>query len=131
MARILVVPPGGRLPLRRRPVRRGGLTARHERGQALALGLVLLFAAVLGLFFGPLGMIYSTGIGALIMFMVSLVLLPLTLGAGALFTIPACAIWAAHAATEHNKKLRERAYLQLQPAAPQVQYLPPASSPRS
>jgi hypothetical protein len=81
-------------------------------------------AAIAGLFLGPLGMLYSTGIGALVMFLVSLVLIPLTLGAGFVITAPICAIWAAQAASEHNRKLRQPVQ-GLLPAPPVVVQAPP------
>lgn len=87
-------------------------------------------AALAGLFFGPLGMLYSTGLGALVMFLVGLMLIPLTAGTGLLLTAPACAIWAAHAASEHNQRLRASAQPLLAPASVVVHH-PPGSSQRS
>lgn len=75
-------------------------------------------AAALGLFFGPLGLLYSTGVGALVMFLLGFVLLGATGGAGLLLTAPLCAIWGAHAAAEHNERLLQRARQALLPAGP-------------
>lgn len=62
-------------------------------------------AVLLALFFGPLGMIYSTVVGALIMFAISLFVAVATLGLGLIITVPICAIWAGIAANNHNKQL--------------------------
>jgi hypothetical protein len=62
-------------------------------------------AVLLALFFGPLGMIYATVSGALIMFLISFVVAIATLGLGLLITTPICAIWAGVAASNHNKRL--------------------------
>ena len=62
-------------------------------------------AAGLGFFFGPLGMCYSTLKGALVMFLVNIVIAVLTLGFGCLITLPFCAIWAYMAAKKYNEQL--------------------------
>ncbi|WP_460741911.1 hypothetical protein [Mariniluteicoccus endophyticus] len=63
-------------------------------------------AALLGLFFGPLGMLYSTAVGALVMLGINVLTLFLTFGIGLILTIPIGAVWAAVAADEHNKRAR-------------------------
>jgi len=67
-------------------------------------GKSTMVAVVLALFFGPLGMLYSTILGGVIMFIISLVAGIFTLGFGLLFTWPICVIWAALAADRQNKK---------------------------
>lgn len=62
-------------------------------------------AIALALFFGPLGMFYSTIIGAIIMFFVNIIVGIFTLGVGLFVTIPIGVIWAAIAASSHNSKL--------------------------
>ena len=62
-------------------------------------------AAGLGLFLGPLGMCYSTLLGAVIMFCVNVVVGLLTFGLGFVFTFPICAIWAYIAAKKYNERL--------------------------
>jgi hypothetical protein len=62
-------------------------------------------AVLLALFFGPLGMLYATVPGALIMFVISLMVALATLGLGLLITLPICAIWAGIAASNHNQRL--------------------------
>ncbi len=62
-------------------------------------------AAGLGFFFGPLGMLYATVKGAIIMFLVNIVIAIFTLGIGLLFTFPICAIWAYMAAKKYNERL--------------------------
>jgi hypothetical protein len=62
-------------------------------------------AVLLALFFGPLGMIYATVPGALIMFFINIFVAIVTLGLGLLLTLPICAVWAGVAASSHNKRL--------------------------
>lgn len=62
-------------------------------------------AIALSFFFGPLGMLYSTVPGGLIMLLVNLIIVFPTLGLGLLITHPICVIWAAVAASQHNSKL--------------------------
>jgi len=61
-------------------------------------------AAVLAFFFGPLGMLYSTVLGAVVMFAVELVVGVATLGLGLFFTWPLCMIWAVVAANPERVK---------------------------
>lgn len=51
-------------------------------------------AAILAFFFGPLGMLYATLSGAIIMFIITAIVAIFTLGFGLLITNPICAIWA-------------------------------------
>ena len=60
---------------------------------------------LLTFFFGPLGMLYSTVAGGLIMLLVSVVLAAITAGISLLLTHPICIIWGAVAASSHNKKM--------------------------
>ncbi len=62
-------------------------------------------AVLLALFFGPLGMLYATVPGALIMFLINIPLAIATLGLGLLITLPICAIWAGVAASSYNSRL--------------------------
>lgn len=63
-------------------------------------------AFLLTLLFGPLGMLYSTVAGALIMLVVSAVLGFLTLGLSLFVTHPICIIWGCVAASRSNRRLR-------------------------
>ena len=65
-----------------------------------SVGLALL----LTLLFGPIGMLYSTILGAVIMLIVSSVVGFFTFGIGLLVTWPIQLIWAALAASRKNKK---------------------------
>ena len=65
----------------------------HVR-QPKSVGLALL----LTFFFGPLGMLYSTVTGGVVMFFVSLFVGFFTLGIGLLVTWPICIVWAMVAA---------------------------------
>jgi hypothetical protein len=62
-------------------------------------------AVLLALLFGPLGMLYSTVVGALVMFFVNIVVGVATLGLGLIVTVPLGAIWAGIAAGNHNDSL--------------------------
>lgn len=69
-------------------------------------------AVLLGLLFGPLGMLYATIPGALVMMAISFIVAIATLGLGLLITTPICAIWAGMAASSHNKRLQGVATVQ-------------------
>lgn len=62
-------------------------------------------AIVLAFFFGPLGMLYSTVTGALVMLVVNLVVALLTFGLGLVLTWPICVVWAAVSASTHNDRI--------------------------
>lgn len=62
-------------------------------------------ALLLSFFFGPLGMVYSTIVGGLIMFILCLIVAAVTLGFGLFLMWPICMIWAAVAAAGYNKRL--------------------------
>lgn len=57
-------------------------------------------AFLLTFLFGPLGMFYTTVLGAIIMIIVSIIVAVLTLGLGPLITWPICIIWACLAASK-------------------------------
>jgi hypothetical protein len=59
-------------------------------------------AILLTFFFGPLGMLYSTVPGALVMLAVSVVLGLMTAGFSIFLTWPVCIVWAAIAAHNYN-----------------------------
>lgn len=67
-------------------------------------------AAALAFLFGPIGLLYATLSGGLIMMAVSLVVGVLTLGLGLLLTWPASIVWAIMAAKKHNEQLTTGAY---------------------
>ncbi len=69
-------------------------------GQRKSVGLAFLLAFL----FGPLGMLYSTVTGALVMLLVDLVILIPTVGFGLLVTWPICVIWAVVAANSQNEQ---------------------------
>lgn len=62
-------------------------------------------AILLTILFGPLGMLYSTILGAIIMTIVSIVIGFLTVGIGLFFIWPICIIWGALAASKTNNTL--------------------------
>lgn len=61
-------------------------------------------ALLLTFFFGPLGMLYSTVAGAVVMLFVNIVVGLVTYGFGLFLTWPICMIWAATAASSHNSR---------------------------
>jgi hypothetical protein len=67
--------------------------------KSMGLGLLLT------LIFGPLGMLYSSIIGAVIMFVVSAVVGFLTLGLGLIVIWPICLGWTYAAIKKHNNNL--------------------------
>jgi len=64
-------------------------------------------AAILGFFFGPLGLLYSTVKGAIIMIIVNFVVGLFTLGFGLFLAWPICAIIGYFAAKKSNEKLMQ------------------------
>jgi hypothetical protein len=64
-----------------------------------------MLAAVLGFFFGPLGLLYVGFVPALIMFGVNVVVAIFTVGIGLFLTWPLCAIVGWSRANLYNKKL--------------------------
>ncbi len=60
-------------------------------------------AALLAFLFGPLGMLYSTVIGAIVMFIVDVLMVIFTAGLGLILTIPIGMIWAYMAAKKQNE----------------------------
>lgn len=64
----------------------------------------VIVAFILAFIFGPLGMLYVTTSGAIIMMVVSLAVGVITFGFGLVVTWPICVIWACIAASNQNKK---------------------------
>jgi hypothetical protein len=62
-----------------------------------------VLAFVLTFFFGPIGMLYSTVVGALVMFVVGLVVVPLTFGLALPLLWPIQLVWAVVAANNASK----------------------------
>ena len=62
-------------------------------------------AILLTVLFGPLGMLYSTIWGAIIMIVLSAIVGIVTFGFGLIITWPICIIWTAVATNSYNKKL--------------------------
>jgi len=62
-------------------------------------------AILLAIFFGPLGMFYSTIGGAIIMMIVTPLIGIPTVGLGLLITQPICVIWAVIAVNSYNQKM--------------------------
>lgn len=62
-------------------------------------------AIFLGVLFGPLGLLYSTVTGAIVMFIVNIGIGLITLGFGMILTWPICGVWAYMATKSYNEKL--------------------------
>lgn len=60
---------------------------------------------LLTVLFGPLGMLYSTIVGSIVMIILSIIVAAFTLGFGLVITWPICIVWGAVAAGSYNKKL--------------------------
>ena len=66
-------------------------------------------AAALGFFLGPLGLLYSTLFGAIVMLILNILVAAVTLGMGLVLTWPICAVWGFVAALSHNRAQRQKA----------------------
>jgi len=66
-------------------------------------------SAILGFFLGPLGLLYSTITGAIVMFLINVFVGIFTLGFGLFLTWPVCAVWGYMAAKKYNEQLMEQA----------------------
>lgn len=85
---------------------RGGDAASAIRAQvALSNKKNIGLALGLALFFGPLGMLYATVKGGLIMIPVNLIVALFTAGFGLLLTWPICIVWAYSATKSHNARI--------------------------
>lgn len=67
-------------------------------------GKSMAVAIILAILFGPLGMLYSTVKGGVIMFIISIVVGIFTLGFGLFILWPICVIWSAVATNSYNQK---------------------------
>ncbi|HMC99264.1 MAG TPA: hypothetical protein VKH37_03895 [Ferruginibacter sp.] len=74
-------------------------------GKAKSVGA----AFVLAFFFGPLGLLYASVLGGIIMFVVGLILFFLIPVVGYIIAWVGCLIWAVVAANAANAKFREQA----------------------
>jgi hypothetical protein len=72
-------------------------------------------AILLGVFFGPLGLLYASVLGGIIMFFVSLIVWIFTFGFGLFIIWPICAVWAVIAANSYNQTLLAGLHAQRQP----------------
>lgn len=73
-------------------------------GEKKSLGL----AVVLSLFFGPLGLLYSSVTGGVIMFFVSIFIGLITLGFGLVFSWLVCVVWSVAAVNNYNERISNR-----------------------
>ena len=68
----------------------------------------MVLALVLSFFFGPLGMLYATVSGGIIMFLFSIPVVLFTGGLGLVLTLPLGMVWSAFAVNSYNNKLLGR-----------------------
>jgi hypothetical protein len=83
-------------------------------------------AVLLAFFFGPLGMLYATVPGAIVMFFVNIIVAIPTLGLGLFVTFPIGVIWAGLAADSQNKRIQGISAQQVT-TAPAAEPLTPAA----
>lgn len=69
--------------------------------QTKSMGMAVLLTVL----FGPIGMLYSTIGGGILMIIISAIVAALTMGFGLLVTWPICIIWAALAVKGYNNRL--------------------------
>ena len=62
-------------------------------------------AVLLAFFFGPLGMLYATVPGALVMIVVTILIAIPTFGLGVVLTLPIGMVWAGMAVSSHNRRV--------------------------
>lgn len=79
---------------------------------------------ILTILLGPLGMLYSTVLGSIIMLIVSIPVAIFTLGFGLLLVWPICVIWGAMAVSSSNKKMLAGAATASAPAEQAVVSVP-------
>ena len=60
----------------------------------------------INILFGPLGMLYSTVAGGIIMFILSIIIAIVTFGFGLFITWPVCIIWGTLAASQSNAQIQ-------------------------
>lgn len=69
------------------------------------VGKSVVASILLTFFFGPLGMFYSTVLGAIIMIVLYVIIGFITLGFGLIVLHPIAIVWGAVAVSNYNKKL--------------------------
>ena len=73
--------------------------------KVMVAGKSMAMAIVLAIIFGPLGMLYATVAGGIVMIFISILAAVFTLGFGLFLTWPVCVVWAAIATNAYNKKM--------------------------
>lgn len=81
------------------------MTQENETARLLIQSKSMAAGVLLALFFGPLGLFYSTLVGGVIMLVVTGVIAVFTLGVGLLVVPLICVIWAVVAVNSHNENL--------------------------
>lgn len=81
------------------------MSENQETARIIVQSKSMAVGSLLALFFGPLGLFYSSVPGALIMLVVSVIVAFFTLGLGLLIIPVLSVLWAAIAISSHNNKL--------------------------
>lgn len=68
----------------------------------------MVASILLSLIFGPLGLLYASVTGGIVMLLISIVVAIFTLGLGLLITFPICIIWAVIATNTYNENVRQK-----------------------
>lgn len=79
--------------------------AEHNVQKVVVASKSMAVAIILAILFGPLGMLYSTVKGGVIMLILFAIVGVLTVGIGLFVLWPICVIWAAVAANAHNNQM--------------------------
>ena len=87
----------------------GPLPRTHEEEETVVKDKSVGAALVLTFFFGPLGLLYVSVLGAILLTILAIIVAVLTLGLGLIFIWPTSMIWAALSAS--NQHSRYQAWL--------------------
>lgn len=68
----------------------------------------MVASILLSLFFGPLGLLYASVTGGIVMLLICIVVGILTVGLGLFITFPICIIWAVVATNTYNENARNK-----------------------
>lgn len=73
--------------------------------KVVVAGKSMAMAIIPAILFVPLGLLYSSVMGGIVTFVLTILIGIFTLGFGALLMWPICVIWSAVAVNSHNKKM--------------------------
>lgn len=73
--------------------------------KVVVAGKSMAMAIILAIIFGPLGLMYASVMGGVVMLILTFVVAIFTLGFGAFLMWPVCVAWAAVATNSYNKSI--------------------------